>query len=136
MVASGAVGGEALGDGHAVAQAHQLDLLAVGWRFLFGPAGGPEEDACHMESGQVDGCGLLVAGGDPTPLFQVVDAPLDGVALLLGLAIVGLRPASPVAPSQPVASLVLRDRDHRSDAALAGSRLGRALARMAGAVVG
>jgi hypothetical protein len=63
---------------------------------LFGPAGGPEEDACHMESGQVDGCGLLVAGGDPTPLFQAVDAPLDGVALLLGLAIVGLRPASPL----------------------------------------
>ncbi|ANS70670.1 transposase subunit [Streptomyces lincolnensis] len=72
-----------------------------------------------MESGQVDGCGLLVAGGDPAPLFEAVDAPLDGVALLVGLAVEGRRPASAAALSQPVASLVRRDRDHRPDAALA-----------------
>lgn len=84
-----------------------------------------------MESGQVDGCGLLTAGGEPTPR-QVVDASLDGVALLAGLAVEGRWPASP----QPVASLVLRERNHRSDAALAGAGLGRVLARMTGADVG
>lgn len=42
-------------------------------------AGGPEEDASDMESGQVDGRGLRVARGDAAPLLQTVDAPFDGV---------------------------------------------------------
>lgn len=42
-----------------------------------------------MESGQVDGRGLLVTGGDAAPSLQGVDAPLNGVGLLAGLAVEG-----------------------------------------------
>ncbi|AUY53888.1 cation transporter [Streptomyces sp. CB01881] len=43
----------------------------------FGSTGGPEELACDVKPGQLDGGGLLVAGGDASPLFQAVGAPLD-----------------------------------------------------------
>jgi AcrR family transcriptional regulator len=38
----------------------------------FGSPSGPEEDTCDVESGQVDGRGLLVAGGDTSPLLEAV----------------------------------------------------------------
>lgn len=66
-----------------------------------------------MESGEVDGGGLLVAGGNPSPLFEAVDASLDGVALLVCLAVEGRRPAAVAAPTEPVALLVGWDRDDR-----------------------
>ncbi|BDM74787.1 hypothetical protein HEK616_82740 (plasmid) [Streptomyces nigrescens] len=72
-----------------------------------------------MESGEVDGCGLLVAGGDSSPLLEAVDAPFDGVALPLGLAVESRRPAALAATSQSVSALVGRNRDHRPDAAFA-----------------
>lgn len=72
-----------------------------------------------MESGQVDGRGLLVTGDDAAPLLQAVDAPLDGVALLVGLAVESRWPAAPAFPPQSVTSLVGRDGDHRPDTALA-----------------
>jgi hypothetical protein len=50
-------------------------------------AGGPQEDAGNMESGQVDGRGLLVTCDDAAPLLQAVDAPFDSVALLVGLTV-------------------------------------------------
>lgn len=98
----------------------------AGRSFLsFRSAGGPQEDARDVESGQVDrGC-LLVAGGDAAPLLEAVDAPLDGVALLVGLAVEAWRPAAPAASTQPVATLICRDRDCRPDAALAWLRIAR-----------
>lgn len=70
-----------------------------------------------MESGQVDGCCLLVAGGNASPLFQAVDAAFDRVALLVGLAVEGWWPATPAAASQTVAALIGRHGDDRPDAA-------------------
>jgi hypothetical protein len=57
-------------------------------RFFWSPSG-PDEDACDVESGQVDGRGLLVADGDPSPPLPAVDAPFDGVELLVDLAVSG-----------------------------------------------
>ena len=54
-----------------------------------------------------------------SPLLESVDASLDGVALFVGLAVEGRRPAAPAAPSQSVPTLIRRDGDHRFDAALA-----------------
>lgn len=72
-----------------------------------------------MESSQVDGGGFLVAGGDASPLFEAVDAPLDGVALFVGLAVEGWWSAASAASAEPVAALVCGDGDHGPDAALA-----------------
>lgn len=72
-----------------------------------------------MESGQVDGGGLLVAGRDAPPLLQAVDAPFDGVALLVSLAVEGWWPAASAASAEPVSALVCGDGDHGPDAALA-----------------
>lgn len=68
-----------------------------------------------MEPGQVDGGGLLVAGGDSAPLFEAVDASLDGVALLVRLAVECRWPASAAAAAEPVTPLVRWDRDHCPD---------------------
>lgn len=46
-------------------------------------------------------------------------APLDGVALLVGLPVEGRWPTASTAATQPVAPLVRRDGDHCPDAALA-----------------
>ena len=72
-----------------------------------------------MESGQEDGRGLLVAGRNAAPLLEAVDAPLDGVALLVGITVEGRWPAALAAASQPVVPLVRRDWDHRPDTAFA-----------------
>lgn len=42
-----------------------------------------------VESREVDGGGLVVSGGEATPLLELVDAPLDSVALTVGIAIEG-----------------------------------------------
>jgi hypothetical protein len=55
-----------------------------------------------VESGQVDDGGLVVAGGDATPLLKSVDASLDGVALLVGLATGGGLSDATAASAQPV----------------------------------
>lgn len=44
-----------------------------------------------MESGQADGGGLVISGGQAAPLLELVDAPLDGVALFVGVAVEGRR---------------------------------------------
>lgn len=62
-----------------------------------------------MESGQLDSRGLLVA----------VDASLDGVALLVSLAVKGWWPTAPATAPEPVSALVRWDRNHRPDAAVA-----------------
>lgn len=72
---------------------------------------------CGARPGRWGG-GLLVARGDASPLLQAVDAPLDGVALLVGLSVEGWWPAASAAPTEPVAALVWGG-DHCPDAALA-----------------
>lgn len=72
-----------------------------------------------MEAGQVDGRGLLVAGGDSSPLLEAVDAPLDGVALLVCLAVKGGRAPASAASPRPVDVLVRPDRDDSPDATAA-----------------
>jgi hypothetical protein len=64
---------------------------------------GPDEDACDVESGEVDGCGLVVSGGEAAPVF---DASFDGVALLVGLAVEGGWSAAPAAAPPAVGGLV------------------------------
>jgi len=70
-----------------------------------------------VESGLEDGGGLLVAGGQATPVLQAVDAAFDGVALLVGLAVEGGRAASEPAFALAVGDLVGGLRDHRPDSA-------------------
>lgn len=66
-------------------------------------------------------CGLVGDGesvgscGQATPLFKAVDAPLDGVALLVGIRIEAGRARTSAAPAQTVADLVRRLRDDRAD---------------------
>lgn len=72
-----------------------------------------------MESGEVAfGC-LVVAGGDASPGFQLVDQALDGVAFLVEVGVVGEGPASSGAFLLPVGGLVLLLRNDGFDAALA-----------------
>src|SRR5215204_3353682 len=54
-----------------------------------GPTLEPEQDRGQREHPQVVGGPLLVAGGDPAPLLEPVDQPLDHVALPVGLPIEG-----------------------------------------------
>ena len=68
-----------------------------------------------MESGQVDGGSLLVAGRNPSPLLQAVDASLDSVALLVCLAVESRRPAAVAASTEPVTLLVGWNRDDCSN---------------------
>ncbi len=70
-----------------------------------------------MESSEVDGRGLVVSGGQAAPLLEFVDAPLDGVPLVVGLAIEGRRAAPEAAQPPTVRGLVGWLRDHRPDPA-------------------
>jgi hypothetical protein len=72
-----------------------------------------------MESGKVDGGGLVVSSGQAAPLLELVDAPLDGVAPFVCLAVEGRRPAAATAEAFAVGGLVGWLRDHRPDSALA-----------------
>lgn len=66
-------------------------------------------------------CGLIGDGefvascGQAAPLFEAVDAPLDGVALLVGIGIEAGRTATLAAPPQTVPDLVRRLRNDRAD---------------------
>ena len=70
-----------------------------------------------MESGEVDGGGLVVSGGQTAPLLDLVDAPFDRVPLLVGVAVEGWRttaaPAEPLAVRGPVSRAEL-EREGRS----------------------
>ncbi|CAM5263245.1 hypothetical protein SXANM310S_02697 [Streptomyces xanthochromogenes] len=87
----------------------------------FGSPGGPEKDARDMESGEIDGRGLLVAASNTAPLLQAVDAPLDGVALLVRPVVGGRWSAAGRSASSAVGLLVGPFRDLRPDAASAGA---------------
>lgn len=70
-----------------------------------------------MEPGKVDGGRLVIPSGQASPLLELVDAPLDGVPLLVGLAAEGWRAATVAAESFAVGGLVGGLWDHRADAA-------------------
>jgi hypothetical protein len=67
------------------------------------------------------GCGLVDEGefvascGPAAPLFEAVDAPLDGVALCVSIGIEAGRAPTLAASAQTVADLVRRLRDDRAD---------------------
>jgi hypothetical protein len=50
-------------------------------------------------------------------LFEAVDAPFNGIALLVALTVEGGRSATPAASPEPMALLVRWDGDHRSNIA-------------------
>jgi hypothetical protein len=58
-----------------------------------------------VESGEVDGCGLVVSGGEAAPVLDAVDASFDGVALLVGRAVEGGWSAAPAAAPPAVGGL-------------------------------
>lgn len=60
---------------------------------------------------------LVRSHGQAAPLFEVVDAPFDGVALLVGLGVEGRWAVSVAASPQPVADLVGRLGDDSADSA-------------------
>lgn len=59
---------------------------------------------------------FVVPGGDAAPLLEAVDAPLDGVALLVCLAVEGRRSAARLSALPPVGLLIGAFRNHRADA--------------------
>jgi hypothetical protein len=72
-----------------------------------------------VEAGEVAVGGLVVAGGDASPGFQLVDQTLDGVPLFVEVGVVADGPAALAALVLPVGGLVLLLRDDRLDAAFA-----------------
>lgn len=68
-----------------------------------------------MKCGLVGDGELVCSGGQATPLLEVIDAPLDGVALFVGLAVEAWRAATSAASPQAVADLVARLRDDCAD---------------------
>lgn len=70
-----------------------------------------------MECGEVGGGGFVVAGGQATPLLELVDAAFDGVALPVSLAVEGWRAPPEPAPPLAVRGLVRGLRDDCSDSA-------------------
>lgn len=69
-----------------------------------------------MECGLVGDREFVGSCGQAAPLFEAVDAPLDGVPLLVCLAVEAGRAATESASSQAVADLVGRLWDDRTDA--------------------
>lgn len=70
----------------------------------------------HQERGEGDGClvglgGLVVAGGDASPVLQAVEAAFDHVALLVEVFAEGRRPSAAAAAPEPVADPVGPFRD-------------------------
>jgi hypothetical protein len=68
----------------------------------------------------VDGGGvadgeLVVPGGEAAVVFEVVEAALDGVPVLVGLGVEGRWPSAVGAAAGAVGGLVGGDRDGRSD---------------------
>jgi hypothetical protein len=77
--------------------------------------GCPDEDGGEVECGLVGDGELVRSHGQAAPLFESADAPFDGVALLVSLGVEGRRAASVAASPQPVADLVGRLGDDRTD---------------------
>ncbi len=69
-----------------------------------------------MECGLVGDRELVGSCGQAAPLLEAVDAPLDGVALLVRLAVEAGRAATEAPSPQAVANLVGRLWDDRTDA--------------------
>lgn len=63
----------------------------------------------------VGGGGLVVAGGDPAPLFEVVEAAFDDVAAFVGLGVEGGWAAAGAAAPCSVADLVFTFGDGAGD---------------------
>ncbi len=68
----------------------------------------PDEDGGEVECGPVCDGELVRSHGQTAPLLETVDAPFDGVALLVCLGVEGWWAASVAASPQPVADLVGR----------------------------
>ncbi len=69
-----------------------------------------------MECGLVGDREFVRSCGQAAPLLEAVDAPLNCVPLLVGLAVKAGRTAASAASPQAVADLVGRLRDDRADA--------------------
>src|SRR5690349_13746428 len=78
----------------------------------------PDHRGAEVKAGEVALRGLVVPGGDTSPGLQLVDQPLDGVALLVEVGVVAHGSAAPAALLLPVCGLVLLLRDDGLDATL------------------
>lgn len=72
-----------------------------------------------MECGLVGDSEFVRSHGQATPLLETVDAPIDGVALLVCLGVEAGRATSGATSSQAVTDLVSGLRDDGADAASA-----------------
>lgn len=79
-----------------------------------------------MESGLVGKGEFAGSCGRAAPLFEAVDAPLDGVPLLVCVAVEAGRASASAAASQAMDDLVRRLWDDRADLAPAQVTAGRA----------
>ncbi|GAA2917379.1 hypothetical protein GCM10010478_16450 [Streptomyces erythrogriseus] len=77
----------------------------------------PDEDGGKVECGLVSDGELVRSHGQTAPLLEAVDAPFDGVALLVCLGVESWWAASAAASPQPVADLVGRLWDDSADSA-------------------
>ena len=77
---------------------------------------GPDEDGREVECGLVGDGEFVGSCGQAAPLLEAVDAPFDGVALLVCLAVEAGRSAAESASPQAVTELVGRLRDDCTDA--------------------
>jgi hypothetical protein len=66
----------------------------------------PEDDAGQDDPAAIVDCLLVVAGGDPAPLLEPVEAALDDVAALVGGRVKGVGPAAGAAAATAVVVLV------------------------------
>ena len=83
----------------------------------------PDPDRGDVDGALVDVFAFVVAGGYGAGAAQLVDRPLDDVALLVGLGVEGRGPPAPAAFGGPVRELVTGLGDGGLDASLA--RIGR-----------
>lgn len=75
----------------------------------------PHEDGGEVECGLVGDGEFVASSGQAAPLLEAVDAPLNGVALFVGICIeAGWAPALAASP-QTVADQAGRLRDDRTD---------------------
>src|SRR5690242_16646387 len=71
-----------------------------------------------MDGGGVSDCELVVAGGEAAVVFEVVEAGLDGVAVLVPVGVEGWWSAAGGASSSSVSGLVGGNGDGRGDLVL------------------
>ena len=68
---------------------------------------GPHQDGGEVEAAEVVEGGLVVAGGDATPVLDAVEGPLDDVAVAVAVGVEGAGAAALVAAAAPVGQLVV-----------------------------